>query len=63
MLANEASGRLLAFLGVELVDECDRDLEAAARAWLAAMPVISNESPSTVTVRRALERIDERRAA
>jgi len=63
MLANEASERLLRFLGVEIVDDCDAELEDYARAWLASMPTIKDWSPSAVAVRDALERIDERRAA
>jgi hypothetical protein len=63
MLTGPANERLLVFLGVEIVDDLDRDLEAAAREWLATMPVIKDHSPSVVAVRKALERIDERRAA
>lgn len=62
MLPHPAAERLLRFLGVQLVDDCDEDLEVAAREWLRTMPVIKDESPATTHVRRALERIDEERA-
>lgn len=63
MLAGPANERLLELLGVEIVSDRDCELEDYARVWLAQMPVIKDESPSTVWVRRALERIDQERAA
>jgi hypothetical protein len=63
MLPHAAAERLLVYLGVEIVDDCDAELEEFARAWLATMPVIKDESPATQAVRRALHRLDKERAA
>ncbi len=63
MLPHAAAERLLIYLGVELVDDQDAELEEFARAWLATMPVIKDQSPATQAVRRALARLDESRAA
>jgi hypothetical protein len=66
MLANEASERLLRFLGVTIVDDCDAELEDYARAWLVDVEHVNPPRHGYVpaaAVRRALQRIDERRAA
>jgi hypothetical protein len=72
MLNGPANERLLVSLGVEIVEDCDAELEDYARAWLAqtdaaAAPVRDrahrNDSIATKAVRRALKRIDRRRAA
>jgi hypothetical protein len=61
MLNGPGNERLLVSLGVEIVDELDQDLEAAAREWLAAMPVIKDQSPATQAVRAALEKRESAR--
>lgn len=67
MLNSPANERLLLFLGVEIVDDVDAELEDYARAWLATAPrgaaADRRDQPVTRAVREALKRIDERRAA
>jgi hypothetical protein len=67
MLAGPANERLLEMLGVEIVSDRDCELEDYAWAWLAQMPQTEhrnpNDVPATSVVRRALERIDQKRAA
>lgn len=67
MIANEASERLLQFLGVRIVDDCDAELEDFARAWLATTPQRNRahraDLPATEAVVAALARMDERRRA
>jgi hypothetical protein len=63
MLNGPANERLLEYLGVLIVDDCDAELEDYARAWLASTPFVAREPIATTAVRRALERIDRERAA
>jgi hypothetical protein len=63
MLAHEAAERLLVMLGVEIVDDCDAELEDYARAWLSTVSVGMRDAPSSRMVRDALAAMDERRAA
>ena len=59
-----ANERLLLLLGVELVDDIDATVEETARAWLATAKPGNAESAAAIrTVRDALARLDERRAA
>lgn len=64
MLNGEANERLLGMFDVEIVDDCDRDLEQAAREWLAGVDTRDKRnSPAVSAVVRALNRIDNERAA
>ena len=67
MIPHAAAERLLVSLGVEIVDDCDAELEDFARAWLAMLPPTREHNPDHVpakgAVERALRRLDERRAA
>ena len=62
MLNGPANARLLELFDVELVDEVDEDLEAAARKWLSAVDTRDKRNaPAVTAVVRALERLDEER--
>ena len=64
MLNSPANERLLKFLGVELVDDCDAELEDYARAWLAGVDTRDKRNaPAVTAVVRALDRMTARRQA
>ena len=64
MLNGPANERLLRFLGVQIVDDCDAELEDFARSWLLKVDTRDKKNaPAVTAVVEALERMDVRRAA
>ena len=68
LVGSPAHERLLTHLGVEIIDTFDAELEDYARAWLLDIEQVNPPCGragyvATAAVRRALDRIDKRKAA